>query len=97
MSDYNVTALLETMEQIGASDLILTAGTPPQFRVHGLLQPHGERALSAEDTVGVVLEKDEIAAGVYRSPADVLPEPYAVIVDRSRYQFVLLGGGAHAR
>lgn len=42
--------LLNRMHRIGASDLILTAGTPPQFRIHGVLEPMGSSPLKPEDT-----------------------------------------------
>jgi len=42
--------ILAAMAQQGASDLILTAGAPPQFRVLGSLRPAGEQALTEADT-----------------------------------------------
>lgn len=42
--------LLAEMERRGASDIILTVGTPPQYRVLGSLQPMDCAALTAEDT-----------------------------------------------
>lgn len=42
--------LLRVMAQRGASDMILTVGAPPQFRVLGELQPLDHPPLTAEDT-----------------------------------------------
>jgi twitching motility protein PilT len=42
--------LLQQMATLGASDLLLTAGSPPQYRVLGALRPLGDQALRAEDT-----------------------------------------------
>jgi twitching motility protein PilT len=39
MTEWKLTDLLQKMSERKASDLILTAGTHPQFRVNGLLQP----------------------------------------------------------
>jgi len=39
------------MEERNASDLLLTCGTPPQFRINGLLEPVGTTVLKPEDTV----------------------------------------------
>lgn len=45
-----VEALLKQMYDRSASDLLLTVGTPPQFRINGLLQPGDEASLTSEDT-----------------------------------------------
>lgn len=42
------------------------------------------------DSVAVIVEKDEIAVGVYRSADDVLPRGRIVILDERRYTLVLL-------
>ncbi|RKX26198.1 MAG: type IV pili twitching motility protein PilT [Candidatus Zixiibacteriota bacterium] len=42
--------LLEQMVQMGASDLHLTAGSPPVVRIDGKLQRIGDTLLSSEDT-----------------------------------------------
>jgi twitching motility protein PilT len=42
--------LLAEMSKQQASDLLLTAGTHPQYRVNGVLTPYGTGVLSAEDT-----------------------------------------------
>jgi twitching motility protein PilT len=41
--------LMEQLIEMGGSDLHLTAGLPPYFRISGHLQPIGDRALSAEE------------------------------------------------
>lgn len=41
-SAVSLEPLLRTMMDAGASDLLLTTGAAPQFRVHGLLTPQGE-------------------------------------------------------
>ena len=46
----NIDDLLKQMHEVGASDLILTAGTRPQFRINGLLEPMGDADLTPEDT-----------------------------------------------
>lgn len=46
--------LLAEMERRGASDMILTVGTPPQYRVLGSLQPMECAALTPEDTQRLV-------------------------------------------
>lgn len=38
--------LLKRMVEVKASDLLLTAGAPPQFRVNGALEPFGETPMS---------------------------------------------------
>jgi len=42
--------LLRQMCDSGASDLLLTVGTPPQLRIHGSLEPFGTDPLHAEET-----------------------------------------------
>ena len=41
--------LMEQLVEMGGSDLHLTAGLPPYFRISGHLQPIGDQALSAEE------------------------------------------------
>jgi twitching motility protein PilT len=41
--------LMEQLIEMGGSDLHLTAGLPPYFRISGHLQPIGDMALSAEE------------------------------------------------
>jgi twitching motility protein PilT len=41
--------LMEQLVEMGGSDLHLTAGLPPYFRISGHLQPIGDRSLSAEE------------------------------------------------
>ncbi|MCX7819418.1 MAG: PilT/PilU family type 4a pilus ATPase [Kiritimatiellae bacterium] len=47
---FDARELLAEMVRLGASDLVLTVGAPPQMRVHGLLTPWGDRPLSRDDT-----------------------------------------------
>jgi twitching motility protein PilT len=52
-----VDGLLEELWNAGGTDLLLTAGIPPQIRVHGDLYPvHGARPLTADDTEAMVAE-----------------------------------------
>ena len=49
--------LLEELWTAGGTDLLLTAGIPPQIRVHGDLYPvQGARPLTADDTESMVAE-----------------------------------------
>ena len=41
--------LMEQLIEMGGSDLHLTAGLPPYFRISGHLQPIGDQALNAEE------------------------------------------------
>jgi twitching motility protein PilT len=47
--DLMIEDLMEQLIEMGGSDLHLTAGLPPYFRISGHLQPIGDRALSAEE------------------------------------------------
>ncbi|HMP75840.1 MAG TPA: PilT/PilU family type 4a pilus ATPase [Kiritimatiellia bacterium] len=47
--------ILAEMDRLGASDVIVTAGTPPQLRVLGSLQPMGDAPLTAADTERICL------------------------------------------
>ncbi len=52
-----IDGLLEDLWNAGGTDLLLTAGLPPQLRVHGDLRPvNGARPLTAEDTASMVAE-----------------------------------------
>src|SRR3954467_13405995 len=52
-----VDGLLEALWNAGGTDLLLTAGTAPQIRVHGDLYPvEGTRPLTADDTESMVAE-----------------------------------------
>ncbi|MCP2243559.1 type IV pilus twitching motility protein PilT [Lentzea aerocolonigenes] len=61
-----VDALLEALSAAGGTDLLLTAGMPPQIRVQGMLRPvEGQRALTGEDTeamLGELLTPSQSAA-----------------------------------
>lgn len=50
MTKHNMVELLRLMMSEGASDLIITAGTPPQFRINGQLAPFGEKPMTGEET-----------------------------------------------
>jgi Tfp pilus assembly pilus retraction ATPase PilT len=43
-------ALFEYAAEVGASDLLITAGSPPVVRIDGVLQPATDQALTAEQT-----------------------------------------------
>jgi twitching motility protein PilU len=49
----DINRLLERILDLDASDLYLTVGSPPVFRVEGVATPADEAALSAEDTVAL--------------------------------------------
>ena len=49
-----VMELLRQMESSGASDMYLTAGYPPLFRVNGALEPYRERALGGSEVSALV-------------------------------------------
>ncbi len=53
MAAENVTDLLEEMHRRGASDLILTVGTPPQMRINGQLMPVRKEPLGRDDTKAI--------------------------------------------
>ncbi len=51
-SDATIEKLLRQMLAMGASDLHLASGTPPQVRVHGVIQPlPGHRAFDGDDLI----------------------------------------------
>src|SRR4051812_45467837 len=51
LMDARVAGLLGSLWELGATDLILTAGAPPLMRLNGDLQPfNGDAPLSPEDT-----------------------------------------------
>ena len=50
LSALTIEGLLKQMYDRSASDLLLTVGTPPQFRINGILQPGNETAVTPEDT-----------------------------------------------
>src|SRR3954447_2391611 len=51
IDDPRVDRLLEALWDLGATDLILTAGAPPLMRLNGDLQPvNGDQPLTSEDT-----------------------------------------------
>lgn len=45
---YNLTQLLSFMKQHDASDLYLTVGRPPCFKINGVVRPAGKEALTGE-------------------------------------------------
>ena len=47
---WSIEELLDKVSSMGGSDLILTAGAPPQIKVLGVLQPIGDKLLSPDDT-----------------------------------------------
>jgi twitching motility protein PilT len=47
---WTIEELLGKVSSSGGSDLILTAGAPPQIKVLGALHPVGEERLTPEDT-----------------------------------------------
>src|SRR6266542_5952005 len=49
----DINRLLERILDLDASDLYLTVGSPPVFRVEGVATPADEAPLSAEDTVAL--------------------------------------------
>ncbi len=55
MAGYEMASLLQGMDARGASDPILTAGTAPQYRILGLLEPAGPEVLGADDCHALAL------------------------------------------
>jgi twitching motility protein PilT len=49
-SSYNVKELMIEAVNRGASDLHLTTGSKPIYRIHGRLEPYGDERLFSEDT-----------------------------------------------
>jgi twitching motility protein PilT len=57
VTSSRIDGLLEELWNAGGTDLLLTAGIPPQIRVHGDLYPvNGARPLTADDTESMVAE-----------------------------------------
>jgi hypothetical protein len=48
-------------------------------------------AMRLEGHVAVVVERDEIAQGVYRSHADVVPDGYRIVLNTRRYTVAWVG------
>ena len=66
MDDPRVDRLLEALWDLGATDLILTAGAPPLMRLNGELQPfNGDKPLTHEDTEDML---NSILEGQHREP-----------------------------
>lgn len=63
-----IDALLRSAYELGASDIHLTVGAPPVFRIHGDLKRYGKDALSPETTEGMA--KALIAPPMYTSFED---------------------------
>jgi len=66
MNDARMSAYLDALWDLGATDLILTVGAPPLMRLDGELQPfNGDPALTSEDTTSLL---SAILAGQHRAP-----------------------------
>jgi twitching motility protein PilT len=53
MSDFSIQQMLKSMVELGASDLHITTGTPPQIRVNGKMTPMKMRSLLPADTKNI--------------------------------------------
>ena len=53
MSDFSIQQMLKMMVELGASDLHITTGTPPQIRVNGKMTPMKMRPLLPSDTKSI--------------------------------------------
>jgi twitching motility protein PilT len=53
MSDFSIQQMLKHMVELGASDLHITTGTPPQIRVNGKMTPMKMRSLLPADTKNI--------------------------------------------
>jgi twitching motility protein PilT len=53
MSDFSIQQMLKHMVELGASDLHITTGTPPQIRVNGKMAPMKMRSLLPSDTKNI--------------------------------------------
>ena len=66
---HRIEPLLERILELDASDLYLTAGSPPVFRIEGVAQPADEAPLGPEDTAALAAEamdsnqREEFARG----------------------------------
>lgn len=59
---HNIHELLDSMQQLGASDLHLSVGSVPIMRIHGQLTAQSEELLTAEDTLtaaGMLLTEEQ--------------------------------------
>src|SRR5947209_7428979 len=66
MTDSRVDRYLEALWDVGATDLILTVGTPPLMRLNGDLQPFNQdEPLTANDTESIL---NAILTGQNREP-----------------------------
>ncbi|MGX1263546.1 twitching motility protein PilT [Rossellomorea marisflavi] len=63
-----IDALLRSAYELGASDIHLTVGAPPVFRIHGDLKRYGKESLAPETTEGMA--KALIAPTMYTSFED---------------------------
>jgi twitching motility protein PilU len=50
---YDLKELLEYMVRFDASDIYLTEGITPMFRIEGIVQPYGSAILSAQETASI--------------------------------------------
>ncbi len=50
MTDFVIDDLLEYMVEKDASDIYITTGLPPMFRVEGIIHPYESRSLTSADT-----------------------------------------------
>ena len=74
LSRFVLDSLLREMHQQKASDLLLTAGSAPQLRINGILQPIGSEALTTEDTQALaasILNQEEMEALKVRRSLDI--------------------------
>lgn len=55
MEIHDLSDLLRVVVEHGASDLHLAVGVPPALRVNGAIQPLGDRALTSDETRGLIL------------------------------------------
>lgn len=53
MSEFSIQQMLKHMVELGASDLHITTGTPPQIRVNGKMTPMKMRSLLPADTKNI--------------------------------------------
>jgi len=53
---WHIQDLVEILVKRNASDLLLTAGAPPQLRINGILHPVGGPAMTPADTLHIVRE-----------------------------------------
>lgn len=70
---YSIQEIMQKAYENHASDIYITLGTPPVFRIHGILERFGETELTAEEIeemVNAILPKNKIKSYRIKGDAD---------------------------